>query len=190
MAQVTDIVHQLLQRDERAFELVFRTYYAELCRFANKYLKSESESEELVQDLFCKLWQKLETISIQSSLKSYLYTAVRNAAFNHLKHRLVQQQHELHVRHQADYFETTAHLEVSELSQQIQQAIDRLPDRCKEVFQLSRNEGLKYREIAEHMDISVKTVEAQMGKALSVLREELGPYLPVVILIWFENLMR
>ncbi|MBI1306698.1 MAG: RNA polymerase sigma-70 factor [Bacteroidetes bacterium] len=187
-ATSADIVQQLMQRDQKAFELVFRTYYAELCHFANKYLKSEAESEELVQDVFCRLWQKLDSISIQTSLKSYLYSSVRNASFNFLKHQLLIQQHAENYTKQNDAFETDSQVEVGELQSQIAAAISKLPDRCREVFMLSRQRGLKYREIADEMNISVKTVEVQMGKALSILRKELQSYLPLIWFIWLENL--
>jgi len=182
-----DILEKLKSKDEKAFELVFRMYYPELCGFALKYVQRKDLAEEIVQDVFYKLWEKLETLVINSSLKSYLYTSVRNAAFNHFKHQEVVNAYQVStVAFQRDTSTAVDVLEVKELQTQIDQAIGRLPDRCKAVFNLSRIEGKSYKEIAAELDISIKTVENQMGKALKVLRAEFGTYLPLWLLIWCE----
>jgi RNA polymerase sigma-70 factor (ECF subfamily) len=182
-----DILEKLKSKDEKAFELVFRMYYPDLCGFAIKYVQRQDLAEEMVQDVFYKLWEKLDSLVISSNLKSYLYTSVRNAAFNHFKHQEVVNAYEAaSVAFQRDTSTAVDVLEVKELQTQIDSAINRLPERCREVFNLSRIEGKSYKEIAAQLEISVKTVENQMGKALKTLRVEFGTYLPLWLLIWLE----
>jgi RNA polymerase sigma-19 factor, ECF subfamily len=188
MSASQDILEKLQQKDIKSFELVFHTYYPELCRFAQKYIPDQLAAEDLVQDLFVNLWNNLGNLMINTSLKSYLYACVRNSAFNAIKHQKVVDRYEGEIAKDVKVFHDSNELEVDELQQHITEAINKLPDRCREVFQLSRNEGLKYAEIAIELQISVKTVEVQMGKALKTLRSDLGSYLPLYLLIWFEYL--
>lgn len=187
MVQAEDILEKLKQKDEKAFEMVFRLYYPELCRFAFKYVQNQDVAEELVQELFCSIWNKLDTLAINVSLKSYLYSSVRNAAYNYIKHQKVA---DAYVSYKMEFGEqmmdADTSLEIKELSEKINNAVQALPEKCREVFRLSRMENMKYREIAEELNISVKTVENQMGKALKFLREELGSYLPLALLAWLE----
>lgn len=188
MLQTDDVVIKLKEKDEKAFELVFRKYYPELCGFALKYVQNQDVAEELVQELFCTLWKKLDNLVINTSLKSYLYSAVRNAAFNYFKHQEVTNRY---TAYQLERGETHTHentMEVKELQSQIDKAVQSLPEKCREVFRLSRFEHKKYKEIAEELNISIKTVENQMGKALSVMRKELGSYLPLAVLVGLEFL--
>ncbi len=187
MLATDDIIIKLKAKDEKAFELVFRVYYPELCRFAYKYVENQDVAEELVQDLFCSLWAKLDSLVINTSLKSYLYSAVRNAAFNYFKHQKVTDKYKSYqMERGSGIIEADRSLEVKELSTKIDAAIHSLPEKCREVFRLSRIENKKYKEIAEELNISIKTVENQMGKALKVLRKELGSYLPIALLMWLE----
>ncbi|MBO6515732.1 MAG: RNA polymerase sigma-70 factor [Bacteroidia bacterium] len=191
MIATNDIIHRLKEKDEKAFEEVFRTYYPELCRFAYKYVENQDVAEELVQELFYSLWAKLDAIDINTSIKSYLYSSVRNAAYNYFKRQKVADKYVAHqMNHGAVVVAADQRLEVKELSNRIDKAIESLPDKCKQVFRLSRVENKKYKEIAEELDISIKTVENQMGKALKVLRKELGSYLPVALIIWIEIIIK
>ncbi len=123
-------------------------------------------------------------IMIDSSLKSYLYRAVRNAALNRLKHEKVKANHVAFVTSRNENFVSPAdELEETELHFRIQRALKKLPEQCRVVFEMSRFEELKYTEIAERLGISVKTVENQMGKALRIMREQLNDYLPLIAML-------
>ncbi len=177
-----DVVSLIRQGNERVFEQVFREHYRALCSYAIKFLNEKEGAEEIVQDIFFRLWEKRETLAITSSLKSYLFRSVHNRCLNQVKHIDIREQYkvenESRIKSEEDNF--SEHFNQFELQQQIQKAIEALPEQRKKIFKLSRFSGLKYREIAEHMDLSEKTVEAQMGKALKTLREDLKDYLPVI----------
>ncbi len=182
------ILRQLKQKDKSAFEVLFRTHYEAIVGFVNKYLGNKAEAEEVVQDVFLQFWQKADDINIQISLKSYLYQAARNRSLNIIKHRSVERKYSDHLVNNIDFFHEGNHLEMEELQDRIQTAIDTLPEKCREVFILSRFEEKKYKEIADELGISIKTVENQMGKALRVMRQELGDYLPILVLVAMELL--
>ena len=171
-------------RDEKSFEQLFRAQYAPLCGYARKYIDDPDQSEEVVQDVFVNLWQKRESIEITSTIESYLFRSVRNTCLNILKHFKVRDKHKNGIT--ATYDTPGSHaddrvLEI-ELMNQIEDLISGLPPERQKVFKLSRFEDMKYKEIAEELGISVKTVEAQMGKALKYLRENLTAYLPAIII--------
>ncbi len=182
-----DIFVKLKAKDSDAFEQVFKQYYPELVGFANKYLQDMDLAEEMVQDLFCSFWDKVESLNIQTNLKSYLYSAVRNAAFNYFKHQKVVDKYQQHATLGDSYSpDSSMGVELKELQNKIDSSLELLPEKCKKVFELSRFHHKKYREIAEELGISIKTVEIHMGKALKILRRELGSYLPLALLIWDE----
>lgn len=167
--------------DEVEFQKLFEEYYASLVLFAYNYVKDQDEAEEMVQEVFTNVWIKAETIAITSSVRSYLYGCVRNASLNHLKHQKIVNQYQSHqLATASDSFEETP-LELEELQQKLRAALDKIPAKCREVFELNRFEGLRYKEIAAQLNLSLKTVENQMGKALKILREELGDYMSLVI---------
>ena len=176
-------IRQFTQGDESVFEALFREHYAPLCAFAGKFVGEPETAEELVQELFVQLWQKRGEVKLRGSLRSYLYASVRNSALNHIKHLKVRQSYQNWFQARTPESQESNPLDVAELESNIEDAIAALPDRCREVFLLSRREGLKYAEIAERMGISVKTVEVQMGKALKMLRKSLRSWLPVLALI-------
>lgn len=169
------------------FEKLFRTYYQELCTNAFYYLKDQAAAEEEVQDIFVNLWKKRNELEITSSLKSYLYRATRNHCLNVIKHLEIRDSYKKHNEtiRKAEEQELGTHMETKELQVKIDTAIDQLPTERKRIFMMSRFEGLKYREIADQLNISVKTVENQMGKALAFLREQLVDYLPLWLYLWF-----
>ena len=172
------------------FEQLFNDHYSRLCAYAFHFIKEEDAAEEIVQEVFFKLWTKRKRISIESSLHSYLYRSVRNASLNLIKHINIREEYKKQNQFQIEQTEMqeNIHAEVSELEQKIRNSIDLLPEQRRKIFILSRYEGLKYKEIAEKMNISVKTVENQMGKALQFLRTELAEYLPL-ILIFFQEFL-
>lgn len=170
--------------DKNQFEELFRSLYRPLCAFANGFLRSREESEEIVQAVFIHFWEKREEINIDVSLKSYLYRAVRNAVLNRLKHEKVRTEHARYMKAQGELVAFGGeHMAEQELLVRIREALNKLPEQCRIVFEMSRFEELKYAEIAERLEISVKTVENQMGKALRIMREQLHDYLPFIAML-------
>ena len=164
--------------------MMFKTYYQPLCRYAHVLLSDADQAEEMVQQTFITIWEKRGGIDITTSVKAYLYRAVRNACLNEIKHRKVKEKYIKSEQTGSDRYiepsdQSTLHLELEE---KILAAIDTLPQQCRLIFQLSRFEELKYQEIADQLNLSVKTVENQMGKALKIMREQLKEYLPLITL--------
>jgi RNA polymerase sigma-70 factor (ECF subfamily) len=184
--ELTDsqVITLLARRDEARFEQVFKTYYKDLHAYAYSILKDEAMSEEMVQNVFFKLWERAEGLHITGSVAAYLYRAVHNESLNYLKHLKVRAEHRLFVVHRQEKEEGAARsLAAKELEARLMKAMSELPEQCRTVFQLSRFEELRYREIADKLDISVKTVENHMGKALKLLREKLVDLMPVIFLL-------
>jgi len=174
----------LAQRDEIAFEQVFKTHFKRLHAYAFTILRDEVEAEEMVQQVFFKLWERNETLSLSGSVSAYLYRAVHNESLNYIKHQKVRSNHQLHVAYSMkNEFEHPAKkVMAGELEKKIYSALNELPEQCRTIFQMSRFDELKYREIADKLGISVKTVENQMGKALKLLREKLVDFLIFILL--------
>jgi RNA polymerase sigma-70 factor (ECF subfamily) len=161
----------LKEGNEKAFEEIFKNYYPHMVLFAMRFLHDKDLSESIVQEVFVRLWEKRKNGDIQS-LKNYLVVSVRNRCHNELKRQGVVRDYEKKsVQEVASWpvFKDKEYLE------RINQTIDSLPVQRKKIFKMSRLEGLKYKEIANQLGISPKTVEAQMGKALKYLREQLYP---------------
>jgi RNA polymerase sigma-70 factor, ECF subfamily len=174
------ILLEIKSGNEKSFEKVFKIYYEPLCRHAFRLLDDKDEAEDLVQNMFVKYWEKRETTEITTSLKSYLYKSVHNLSLNNLKHQKVKNQYEQHNILSINGSSKNENF-AYELEGEIQKSIESLPPQCKIIFSMSRFEELKYREIADALDISEKTVENQMGKALKIMREKLKAYLPLII---------
>ena len=178
------VLASLEKGSETAIEMLFKTYYQPLCQYAYTFLRDKDEAEEVVQSAFINIWDKRAEINIQTSVKSYLYRAVRNSCLNVIKHQRVRKEHEAHETAFGEpvYEGASQGVIASELERKIAAAIKELPEQCRLVFQLSRFEELKYAEIADQLDISVKTVENHMGKALRIMREQLKDYLPLFLI--------
>ena len=170
-----------------AFERFFKAHYQPLCGFALSYVKDPDAAEDVVQQTFFTIWQKRENLTLSQSLKSYVYTSVRNTCLNKIKAQKVRDDFGAESLRQADEADAQDPLHAMELSERIQQAIDTMPPERQKIFLLSRHEGLKYKEIAEQLGKSIKTVENQMGKALKYMREELADFLALVIFLNFFN---
>lgn len=164
---------------------MFRELYQPLCRYAYSFVSDHEEAEEIVQASFIGIWEKRQTIDIDTSLKAYLYRVVRNASLNVIKHGKVKQiyleQSEFTAEKTTDATEQV--LITDELERKIFSAIQTLPEQCRLIFKLSRFEEMKYQEIANQLNISIKTVENQMGKALKIMREQLREYLPLIYIL-------
>lgn len=164
--------------DVRQFELLFKSHYKSLCAFANSFVHDKDTAEEIVQEVFINLWEKKSTIDQGKSVKSYLFTSVKNRCINHIRDHKKFRSYLLDVEIELEIpVEDRDQLAGDETLSRINQALDKLPPKCREVFELSRFEAMKYKQIAEKMAISVKTVEVQMSKALRILKEELGDLL-------------
>jgi len=163
--------------------MLFKTYYQPLCHYAYSFLQDKEDAEEIVQSTFLLVWEKRETLEIRTSVKPYLYAMVRNACLNVIKHEKIRQRYageEVAIGERSH--DSVTHTVVSnELEYKIKEALEALPEQCRMVFKLSRFEELKYSEIAAQLNISVKTVENHMGKALKIMREQLKDYLPLII---------
>ena len=167
---------------EREFEAFFNLHYPVMVGFALNYIHDKDQAEELVQDVFTNMWVKADGLKINSSVKSFLFTATRNACLNFLKHKKVELQYAGQYVHASSHHENA--VEYDELVGRLELAMNKIPEKCREIFELNRFEGKRYKEIAEELSLSLKTVENQMGKALKILREELGEYLPLIIWLW------
>lgn len=188
LAPVSTEPTRLIQH-EQDLEQLFRQYYLMLRNYAQGLVSESGQAEELVQEVFVNLWEKRDQIQVSSSVKSYLYRAVYNRALNVYRKRNTQAAYVQ--AQQAAQPPIVQHdpAETAELNTRIQAAIGMLPERCGQIFRLSRYEGLSYKEIAQRLDLSPKTVEVQMGKALRLLRQALKDYLPAWMLYFlFDQL--
>lgn len=171
-----ELVRRIRAGDERALETVFKAHYAGMASFTQRFVRSADLAEELVQDVFLKLWTKREQLAEIETLRTYLFRAARNTALNYLRRQKLERrwQEEQGVDDDppASYAADEETVE-QEVAVAVQQAINKLPPRCREIFLLSRDGGLTYAEIARSLEISVKTVETQMGRALKSLRTSL-----------------
>ena len=173
------LLSRLIRGDERAFDEVFRAWYPALVRAAETLLRERAVAEEIVQEVMLELWRRRERLDPDGSPQAYLFQATRNRALNHLRHLQVQRRAAPRLMvDEGREASAPSHLVAQEIDVALRGALDALTPRCREVFELSRVQGLKYSEIAECLGVSVKAVEAQMGKALRTLRERLAPWLP------------
>jgi RNA polymerase sigma-70 factor (ECF subfamily) len=171
--------------EETAFEEMFKSHFRRLYAYAITIVKEEMTAEEIVHNVFFKIWEKKGDVDIQTSVTAYLYRAVYNDSLNYLKHKKVKLAYAAHAGTQSkeESHSATSKIHLSELQQKLDVALGELPEQCRTIFQMSRFEELKYAEIAGRLGISVKTVENQMGKALKILRTKLADYLPLLIVL-------
>jgi len=172
-----NILTRLKSNDKAALKDLFQLHHAGVCAAIFRIIKDRNTVEDLAQEVFLRFWQKRETINVSSSLQAYLRRMAVNEALGHLRKKKMFEE-EINNDTLAGAAPGVEHQYLhGELEEHIKMAIDVLPPRCRTVFQLSRFEELSYREIAEQLNISIKTVENQMGKALKILRKELHHYL-------------
>jgi RNA polymerase sigma-70 factor (ECF subfamily) len=175
MSKDNQIIGRIRKGDIGQFESLFRSSYVILVRYAMTIIKDHDTAEEIVQDLFVKIWQEKDKINIESSLNGYLFRSVHNRCLHYIEHKKVVERHasEMLTREEEKPENPSDILQYKELQARIAAIIERLPARCGQIFCMNRFEGLKYNEIAEKLSVSVKTVEANMGKALKEFRKEL-----------------
>ena len=174
-----ELLERLRVGDQSAFDVVFRAHYAPLVLLAESMLRSRAAAEDVVQEVMLELWRRRAELQIQESFRAYLVRSTRNRALNQIRHANVQRRAEPELAREEAVAPTGASVLVAgELREAIAAAVAELPPACREVFVLSRTQGLRYVEIASTLGISVKTVESQMGKALRHLRNRLAQWLP------------
>ena len=171
-----EITSGIRKGDIQQFEILFRSSYAPLVRYAASIVKDTDAAEEIVQELFYRLWKDREKISINTSPEGYLYRSVHNMCLHHLDHMKVVDRHNTEMERDVNNLTIGPAEELyhKELLDRVAGILEKLPERCGRIFYLSRFEGLKYSEIARKLSISVKTVEANMGKALKEFRKGLA----------------
>lgn len=185
------IFNLMLKGDKEAFRFFFEKYYADLCNLVNFYLHDPATSEEIVQDIYVYLWEKKGKIKIDSSVKSYLYKSSKNKTLNYLRNEKAKLNiHKKLTKITENNFDMVneSNMDAAQLRELINQSVNSLPPKCKEIFVLSKEKELSYKEIADQLGISVKTVENQMGKALKILREILRPYYNKIFILFISLL--
>jgi RNA polymerase sigma-70 factor (ECF subfamily) len=167
-----ELMQGLKAGDVKAFKKLFYRYYADLCRYAFRFIHQKETAEEIVSGMFSRIWEKREDLIITTSPKAYLYTAVKNSSFNYLKSQYARHLLESEAgEKQLPVVNSPAEeLTYQELQAVVRQGIESLPERCRIIYTLSRQSGFTYEEIAAELGISPKTVKAQMGIALHKLR--------------------
>jgi RNA polymerase sigma-70 factor (ECF subfamily) len=165
--------------DRAHFERLFRAHFVHLCNFARQYVQDLDTAKDLTQKVFIHLWENREKIDPRKAVQSYLFTAVRNRCLNHIRDHKKYRSRVLDVDIvDLEISFETEDSDLLEFKEKVAEALSALPEKCRLVFEMSRYQHMKYKEIAEELDISVKTVEAHMSKALKSLREQLRDYLP------------
>lgn len=178
------LLSALRQDNKEAFSLLFQKYYTDLVLFCGNFVRDKSSCEDIVQSIFLKLWNDRKNIRIETSLKSYLLRAVRNSCFDEFRHLEIVRQYESDPDHSVlDNYDTENYILYSDLSAHLQQALDQLPAAYREAFEMNRFEGLKYREIAVRLNVSERTVEVRVSKALEMLRKLLKDFYQIALII-------
>lgn len=178
------VLSALRQDSKEAFSFLFQTYYTDLVLFCGNFVRDKSTCEDIVQSIFLKLWNDRKSIRIETSLKSYLLKAVRNSCFDEFRHIEVVRQYETEYESSVlDSYDTENYVLYSDLSHHLSRALETIPELYKEAFLLNRFEGLKYREIAQKLNVSERTVEVRVSKTLDLLRKQLKDFFILLISI-------
>lgn len=178
------VLSALKQDSKEAFSLLFQTYYTDLVLFGGNFVKDKSSCEDIVQSIFLKLWNDRKNIQIETSLKSYLLKAVRNSCLDEFRHLEIVRQYESDYEHSVlDCYDTENYVLYSDLHDHLHRALEQVPELYREAFMLNRFEGLKYREIAEELKVSERTVEVRISKTLELLRKLLKDFFMLLISI-------
>ncbi|WP_372775823.1 RNA polymerase sigma-70 factor [Mangrovibacterium sp.] len=180
------IISELNKKNKIVFDFVFNHYYSGLCAFVNRWVEDRDVAEDLVQDFFFKIWVGKTTLEINTSLKSYFFASLKHRSINYMKHVKVKEEYGRHFKDNHKRVNESLIWEFTEpeLVEIIDCAINKLPPRCREIFLLSRFEGVDNQRIAEELGISKRTVELQISNALKQLRIDLKDYLPLALLLY------
>ena len=181
------------QREETRFEDIYLSYFSKMKYFAKEYVISEEHAENIVQDVFVELWENKEMLNMHMNLIAYLFTTIKNKCLNHLRHKLVvqetasklQEEYTISLRMNLDSLEAFDNNLFSDqdIEKIISRALDTLSEKCRTIFIMSKIEGKKQKEIAQELNISINTIETQMGIAYKKLRIELKDYFPILLFI-------
>ena len=181
------------QREETRFEDIYLSYFSKMKYFAKEYVISEEDAENIVQDVFVELWENKEMLNMHMNLIAYLFTTIKNKCLNHLRHKLVvqetasklQEEYTISLRMNLDSLEAFDNNLFSDqdIEKIISRALDTLSEKCRTIFIMSKIEGKKQKEIAQELNISINTIETQMGIAYKKLRIELKHYFPILLFI-------
>lgn len=178
-----DQYQSILDGDEKAFESFFHQHYQALVNYCNRMIQDIAASEDLVQQFFVTFWEKRQDLELKTNLVSYFYRSIHNRCLNELKHLKVKESYKQHNELERKAEETQLDQDENEsIQHRVQLAINTLPEKRKKIFLMSKMQGMKYSEIASDLNISVKTVENQMGTALKHLRSELKNHPEFIIL--------
>ena len=181
------------QREETRFEDIYLSYFSKMKYFAKEYVISEEDAENIVQDVFVELWENKEMLNMHMNLIAYLFTTIKNKCLNHLRHKLVVQEtaSKLQEEYTISLLMNLYSLEAfdnnlfsdQDIEKIISRALDTLSEKCRTIFIMSKIEGKKQKEIAQELNISINTIETQMGIAYKKLRIELKDYFPILLFI-------
>lgn len=180
------LIEGLQKRDKIVFDYIFNYYYSSLCVFSLQYLNDRNAVEDLVQDFFVFLWMEAPHIQIKSSLKSYIFTAIKNRCLDIQKHQKVSEKYRTFILFSTDMnnSSTDQYFAESELREAIQKSLGKLSPRCREIFELSRIKGLTNMEIADQLGITKRTTELQISNSLKIMKKELAEFLPFCLFVF------
>lgn len=178
-----ELLARIKSDDHSAFSILFRSYYKDLVFYGGSILAEKEVVEDIIQNLFLKLWNDRKQLTIEISLKSFLLKAVKNSCLDEIRHRDIINKHQEFILQTHSYigYDTDNYVFQSELRNRLNEAIHKLPQSLKETFELSRIRGMKYKDIAERQNVSVRTVEVRISKALNLLRFFLKDLLALLI---------
>lgn len=174
----SELLSRLRDGDDDAYSTIFREHYPGIVVSAARLLGERALAEEIAQDVMLELWRRRESLTLTGPVRAYLHSAARNRALNRLRQARTAQRGEVYVKGPSESPASDSGVITGELESAVAQALSALSEPQREVFEMSRTRGLTYNEIAELLGISVKSVEARMGRALKQMREHLAPWLP------------
>ncbi len=185
------LLEKVRESDQSSFSFIFTVYYSDLVQFAGTFIRDLDTCEEIVQDAFVYFWESRQSLIIQTSLKSYLLKMIQNRCIDWLRHLKIREQYNTYADHQFRLMEnnTENYIFFSELKANLEEALHLLPPEIALAFRMNRQEGLTQNEIAARQNVSVRTIEVRISKALTLLREQLKDYL-ITILVFLHCFLR
>jgi RNA polymerase sigma-70 factor (ECF subfamily) len=183
------LLTELCQGNKEAFSLLFRKYYKDMVLFGGNFLYDKTRCEDIVQTIFTQLWENRETLVIETSLKSFLLQSVRNGCIDELRHNKSIKEHEIYTEAFGPLgdMDTENYILYSDLQTHLDDALDKLPETYRQAFVMNRFDGLKYKEIAQKLEVSERTVEVRIGKAIGLLRHYLKDFLILILVLLSLN---
>lgn len=185
------LLQQMAEGDQNAFAELYQRYWEDLFITAAKALRGKEEAADVVQDVFFSLWNRRNELHLQGSLTAYLHTSVRYKCIHYIEKNITRRDYLVQltkVARSASYLDAEINLQLKELQQTINKAVAKMPRKTKEVYRLSRQEHLSYKEISDYMSISVETVKKHIRHALQLIRKDMTPYTFIFILLVFFRL--